>query len=139
MSALATPDHPVWREIAPQLAPRDFRHPGMMDVDFLRLLSRVRRDAAVPFRIVSDYRTPEGNPGASASAHLDLPCRAVDLRVLTNHERWAVVRAAIAAGITRLGIYAPTASQIAQYGKASGSVHLDASTTNPQDRIWMSW
>lgn len=138
----AVEGHPVWTEIAPELTPRDFRHPWEMCPAFLRRLSRARRACGVPFRVVSDYRPPDRNAsagGASQSAHLESPCRAVDLRVLDNHERYRVVTALLAEGFERLGVYAPTEWQRSQYGTASGSVHVDASPTNPSPRIWMSW
>lgn len=136
---LATEGHAVWSEISPELQPHDFRHPHRMDVEFLRLLSKIRRAAGVPFRVVSDYRDPNSNPGAAKSAHMEEPCKAVDLRVLDNRERWRVVSEAVKHGIVRIGVYAPNAHQAEAFGKASGSVHLDASAANPQERIWMTW
>lgn len=133
-------EHPVWAEIAPELRPGEFRFPYLMDVDFLRLLSRIRRACGVPFRIVSDHRPPDRNAaagGATKSAHMEEPCAAVDLRVLSNEERFRLVRAAIEHGVTRIGVYPPTPSQRAGYGKGAGSVHLDASRTNPSPRMWM--
>jgi hypothetical protein len=141
MSTFAHLNHAVWGEIAPELTPKDFNEPEQMDVDFLRLLSRMRRDrdCGVPFRVVSDARDPEGSVGSTQSAHKERPCKAVDLRALNNAERWKIVTTALAHGIRRIGIYPPTPGQIAQFGKGSGSVHVDASTVNAQDRIWMSW
>lgn len=168
----ASPNHPVWAEVAPELTPRDFRYPYHMSVEFLRELSRARRRGNVPFRVVSDYREPSRNEaagGASQSAHLELPCASVDLRAVSNEERYhlvlnliagdaldalravlrcgaplppdvrsQVVRALDRPGFTRIGLYPPTAHQIATYGKGAGSVHVDASPKNPQPRIWMS-
>lgn len=172
MSEYASQNHPVWQEIAPELTPKDFRHPYHMEVGFLRKLSRARRRGDVPYRVVSDYREPSRNEaagGASQSAHLELPCASVDLRAVSNEERYhlvlnliagdaldalravlrcgaplpsdvrsQVVRALERPGFTRIGLYPPTAHQIATYGKGSGSVHVDASPKNPQPRIWMS-
>lgn len=139
MSAFAVANHSVWGEVAPEITPRDFNNPEKMDVDFLRLLSRIRRKCGVPFRIVSDHRTPGTNPGAAKSAHMELPCKAVDLRVLNNPERFKIVRAAFEEGIVRFGIYAPTPEQVKNFGEMSGSVHLDVSTDNPQGTMWMKW
>jgi uncharacterized protein YcbK (DUF882 family) len=129
---LAVPDHPVWAEIAPELTPREFHEPAQMEVDFLRRLSAARRRAGVPFRITSDHRPPARNRaarGAEHSAHLEVPCRAVDLTVASNEERFRVVSALLAVGFRRIGVY-PAAED------GSGALHVDASEVNPSPRIW---
>lgn len=141
MSDRAVRGHPVWDEIAPEITPHEFRNPYEMSVDALRRLSRVRRASKVPFRFVSDYRAPSYNEqvgGASGSAHTARPCHAVDLRVQNSYERFQIVKHALAAGYRRIGIYPPTDWQRQQYGKNSGSVHLDDSQYHPQDVIWVS-
>lgn len=128
----ATSDHPVWREIAPEITPAEFHHPHCMDAAFLRRLARARRRSGVPFRIVSGHRPPEHNGrvgGAKRSAHMEVPCRAVDLCVADNRERFLVVESLLAAGFRRVGIY-PAAED------GSGSIHVDASEINPAPRIW---
>lgn len=137
----AYPGHPVWAEIAPEITPRELNFPYLMDPDFLRSLSRIRRASGVPFRFVSDHRPPDRNAaagGVSGSAHTDDPCRAVDLRVTGSRERFLILRAAIMEGITRIGIYPPTAYQRRTWGKNSGSVHLDASSGRPSEVAWVS-
>ena len=135
-------DHPVWQTVAPELTPRDFRHPHEMDADFLLLLSKARRLAGVPFRIVSDYRPPEQNAaagGATKSAHMESPCRAVDLRVHNNEERFRIVDALRRVGLERIGIYVPTDWQRTTYGPAAGTIHVDDSRVNPRPRMWLEW
>lgn len=135
LAEAAVEGHPVWQEIAPELTPRDFRFPWQMDVHFLRLLSRTRRRAGVPFRVVSDYRSPARNDaagGAEKSAHMERPCRAVDLSVKNNYERFRVVQAAMVEGFLRVGGYPA-------HEDNSGSVHLDASEVNPAPRFWTRW
>jgi hypothetical protein len=125
-------DHPVWHQIHPLFQPHEFRFPYHMDIAFLRLLHHTRIRAGVPFRIRSDHRPADHNTparGATGSAHIPIPCRAVDLAIANNYERFQVVAAAIAQGFQRIGIY-PAATD------NSGSIHLDASTTHPQPRIW---
>lgn len=141
MSEYAVKGHPVWGEIAPEITPRDFRNPYEMSVETLRRLSRVRRASGVPFRIVSDYRSPGANAkagGAKGSAHMTSPCRGVDLRVNGSRERFLIVTHALREGFRRIGIYPPTAWQARVFGKNSGSVHLDDSPDHPQDVIWVS-
>jgi hypothetical protein len=133
--------HTVWSDIAPEITPRDFRFPHQMRVGTLKRLSRVRRKCKVPFRFVSDHRPPERNAavgGATGSAHMGVPCCAVDLRVQSSVERFAIVRAALEEGFARIGIYPPTESQRAQWGKNSGSVHLDDSPTHAPSVMWVS-
>lgn len=128
----ATKDHGVWKEIAPELTPADFRSPYSMDAHFLRLLSRIRRRAEVPFRIVSDYRDPKRNDsagGAKDSAHMEYPCRAVDVHVPDNYARARILEAAFAEGLVRVGVYPAKEDN-------SGSIHLDASNENPAPRVW---
>lgn len=130
--SLALKGHEVWKEIAPELTPADFNYPFVMEVAFLRLLSKMRRRAGVPFRVVSDHRPALRNAaagGAKGSAHMQTPCRAVDLKVKNNLERFKVVEAAITHGIQRIGIYPA-------HEDNSGSVHIDASPTHPAPRIW---
>lgn len=172
MAPLATPDHPVWEEIAPELVPRppDFRYPHVMDAEFLRWLSRRRRRAGVPFRIVSDHRPPARNAdvgGATSSTHMEVPCSAADLQVHSSHERFLVLREALAGDAPdtlreilrrielppdlraraelalsdlcrRVGIYPPTEAQ-KRIGPNAGTVHLDRSRNAPQDVAWVTW
>lgn len=94
MSELAVAGHEVWGETAPELMPHDFNYPYRMAPDFLRQLIKVRRACQVPFRVVSDHRPPERNQatgGAQQSAHLETPCRAVDLRLNDNIERYRLL------------------------------------------------
>jgi hypothetical protein len=131
-AALALYDHPVWKEIHPLFQPREFRFPYAMDVYFLRLLYATRILAAVPFRPRSDHRPEDQNTaaqGAIGSAHIPLPCRAIDLAIRNNYERFQIVAAAIAQGFERIGIYPA-------HQDNSGTLHLDASSTHPQPRIW---
>lgn len=142
MAKYAHEGHRVWMEVAPELTPADFNHPWDMCPAFLRRLSAARRACGVPFRIVSDYRPPDRNEaasGAARSAHLERPCRAVDLRALNNAERFRIVEALLGEGFERVGIYTPTEWQVSQYGRGAGSVHVDASPTNPSPSMWMTW
>ena len=134
-------NHGVWGLIAPVITPAEFNHPYEMHVETLLRLHRVRRRSGVPFRFVSDHRPPDRNAaagGAKGSAHMTNPCRAVDLRVQTSAERFAIVEAALAEGFRRIGIYSPTAHQKQFYGKNAGSVHLDDSPTHVQRVMWVS-
>lgn len=130
--------HAVWGEIAPELTPRDFRHPNKMDVGFLAKLSEARRVAGVPFRVVSDHREP-GQAGVQGSAHEDDPCKCVDLRCINTWERWKIVTALIGVGFERIGIYPPTEWQKSRFGKGAGSIHVDDATDKPRPRIWTGY
>jgi hypothetical protein len=121
--------HPVWARIAARFSRDEFTDPDAMDPDFLDWLLAVREEAGVPFRIISDARDPQGNVGAEMSAHKKRPCRAVDLQVESNHERFCIVRAAILGGGCRIGVYPAHAD-------GGGGLHLDREPGLPQERIW---
>jgi hypothetical protein len=148
--SLATPEHMVWDGLYPELQPSDFERPHKMKVSFLARLGRARARAGVPFRVVSDSRDP-GEAGVKGSAHEDVPCGCVDLRVVSSYERFMVVLALALVdvteevwqtvvtglgGFTRVGIYPPTEWQLEQFGKGAGSVHVDDSENRPDPRIW---
>ena len=132
--------HPVWDVIAPRdgvggFRPAEFRYPWQMDARFLLLLYMMRLDAGVPFRLTSDHRPPERNQavgGASSSAHMEVPCTAVDLQVLNNHERFRIVRTAMKYGIHRIGV----AKYDADAKTGAGIVHIDCSRTLPPEVCW---
>lgn len=139
-----------WDTVSPEFSPDEFNEPGEVDRGLVLRAHKARVRAGVPFRIVSDKRDP--GTGVEGSAHED--GLAIDVRVLTNEERyWAMMALALVdmpdwvwelvrdgkAGFNRLGLYAPTPWQQNQLGKASGSIHFDNSTTRPQPRIWMTY
>lgn len=98
-----------------------------LNEDFVRQLEKARQIAGVPFVITSGFRTPEKNQSlvgaVQDSAHLE--GLAVDLSVTDSSERFLIVKAAIIAGFTRIGIY-------------SAHIHIDASKTLPQNMMWYS-
>jgi hypothetical protein len=122
--------HPVWGEIGDYFQPHEFRNPYEMDVEFLRLLYKIRKRAGVPIRITSDARDPEGDIGADKSAHKKRPCRAIDCKVINSYERWRLVWASVLEGVVRLGVYGD-----------KPILHIDAEThtDNPSERIWTSY
>lgn len=87
-------------------------------------LDEVRRLAGIPLVLNSAYRSVEhekkqGRAGTSAHTL----GRAVDIRCNDSANRYKIVKAALEAGFTRIGI-----------GKTY--IHLDDSTTHPQGVIW---
>lgn len=115
----------------------EFNYPEAMGYEFVQWLDQLRDLAGVPIHLVSDHRPPERNAaagGASNSAHMDLPCNAVDIGKRPtpddpnwNRHRFAIIRAAMRLGCTRLGLY------------PSGSLHVDrAEDTRPAPRLWTS-
>jgi len=92
---------------------------------FLEMLQRMRTIAGISFRINSGFRTAAHNRainGASNSAHLRGV--AADIHCTTSRNRSILVRAAIQAGFSRIGI-APT------------FVHVDCDNTLPGNIIWL--
>lgn len=156
---LAHEGHAVWTEIAPKdgapgFERGEFRNPDKMCPDFLRRLRRARlltctltsffegHSQGVPFRITSDYRTTETNKlvgGAAVSAHTEVPCRAVDLRVKSARERYIILTALLTEAFERIGIEEPTPAQRALWGADAGTVHVDASPDLPQAILFTTW
>ena len=95
-----------------------------MQPDLLTKLTIARDLAGVPFSLNSAIRCPAWNAkqgGKSDSAHLR--GYAVDVRTPTSQARMAVVRAAIAAGFKRVGVY-------------GSFVHMDCDPSLPQEVMW---
>lgn len=95
-----------------------------MDGEFLDLLDRIREKAGTPLVLNCAYRSREydrikGRTGNSAHTR----GRAVDIRCNTSANRYRIVSAALACGVTRIGI-----------GKTF--VHLDNDKTLPQGVIF---
>ena len=134
----ATARHPVWSEIEPRgeaggFLPSEFDRPEAMDVAFLRLLYRIRLEAGVPLRVISDARDPGRGIGAPRSAHNvdgeEDAVRAIDLQVFNTEERARITLAAILNGVVRWGTYEAGVAEI-------GGLHLDAEEENPFPRNW---
>lgn len=96
-----------------------------MDGGFMQLLDRVRELAGIPLVVNSAYRSPEwerkhGRTGTSTHCK----GKAVDIRCKTMGNRERIVQAALASGISRIGI-APT------------YIHLDTDTDKAQNVVWL--
>lgn len=97
---------------------------AQMNDNFLRTLDYVRLYAGIPLVLTCAYRSKEwdlakGRSGNSAHTR----GKAVDIRCNDSVTRWKIVRAAIDAGIRRIGI-------------GSNFVHLDNDDTLPQCVMW---
>ena len=96
-----------------------------MDPDFLNQLDRARELSGVPWSINSGFRTKAHNDtlknASPNSSHIK--GLAVDISARSSAARFAIVKAALQVGITRIGI-----------GK--GFVHLDVDPDKPQGVIW---
>jgi len=95
-----------------------------MNKYFLKVLDEARDIAGIPFKISSGYRTKKHNKavgGVEGSSHtLGL---AVDIHCNNSISRMIIIKAALEAGITRIGI-------------ASNFIHLDVDEDKPQNVIW---
>lgn len=95
-----------------------------MSEDFIRRLDRVRAAVGFPMLITSGYRTEAHNAkvgGVPGSAHTK--GLAADIRAITDGQKRAIARAAIAQGIKRIG-----------WGATF--IHLDIDGTKPQGVVW---
>jgi uncharacterized protein YcbK (DUF882 family) len=106
----------------------EFKNPSVMGYEFMLELEKVRAKAGVAMRISSSHRDPAYNRrvgGAKDSAHTDIPCNASDIVPRNSVERFAIVKAAIEVGFTRIGIY------------KDGSIHLDKTDdVRPSHVLW---
>ena len=113
----------------------EFKAPLKMGYEFMLWLDEVRKRAGVSMRPTSSYRSPEYNKGvggAADSSHTDEPCNAVDIGKDPtpgdphwNRARFAIVKAAIELGCTRIGFY------------PNGSLHLDRTEgRRPANCLW---
>jgi hypothetical protein len=96
----------------------------------LEALETMRESAKRPLTIRSGCRCPNHNQaegGKVASAHITTPghpCEAADLETLTSRDRYQLLRAALAAGCTRIGI-------------GRDFLHMDVDALNPQEVAWL--
>src|SRR5689334_16154959 len=115
--------------------PEEFRKPHLLGFEFVQWLDEVRHRAGVPMHITSDARSAEHNAevgGATDSAHMDVPCSAVDIGERPTPEdphwsysRYAIIQAAMSLGCVRIGVY------------ADGSLHLDRTEDRrPHPCMW---
>jgi uncharacterized protein YcbK (DUF882 family) len=94
-----------------------------MDVDFLEVLDEAREYAQIPFIINSAYRSPDhplsiDNPSSSHIKGL-----AVDISAKDSRQRFLILDALLAVGITRIGV-------------ASTFIHADLDPDKSQNVIW---
>lgn len=115
--------------------PFEFAYPELMGFEFMLWLEKLRTTAGVPFVITSSYRTRDHNAsvgGARDSAHMDIPCNAVDIGMRPRRDdpnwnltRFLIIATAIQLGCKRIGTY------------ADGSLHLDRTEDErPAPRMW---
>jgi hypothetical protein len=97
-----------------------------VDPRLLTRLAKLEEEVKRPLHITSGFRDPQHNTevgGVKNSEHTDTPATGVDIACTTSGARFSLIKAALAAGFTRLGI-----------GKTF--VHLGISTTRPQPVMW---
>lgn len=105
---------------------REFTNYENMDKDFLVWLDDLREAYGKPIKINSSYRDPNHNEavgGVRKSAHTEIPCKSVDIHISGSRDRLALITHAIGMGCVRIGI-------------GETFVHLDFSTSQPQNVMW---
>ena len=107
---------------------------GVCNVDskFLKKLQRTREIADIRFDVSSGCRCASHNKkegGEFNSDHLtteSVPCKGCDIICYTSGDRYKIVKAAILAGFTRIGM-----------SKHKSFIHLGENPENPQDVLWL--
>jgi uncharacterized protein YcbK (DUF882 family) len=97
-----------------------------MNMDFVATLDRIRERCGFPLVVSSGYRTPERNRqlgGAANSAHVQGVAADLVIPEPRSRNRKKMMDAAQKEGISRIGIMRT-------------ALHLDASTTLPQEVYW---
>ncbi len=98
-----------------------------MDQGFLIRLDYARRLAGVPFRINSGYRCKTHNAsrgvgGSETSSHL--MGWAVDIRAITDYERFRILAALLSVGFKRIGV-------------RDDFIHVDNDPYKNSERLWL--
>lgn len=104
----------------------EFDNYDNMDTEFLLWLDDVRDMYGKAIRINSSYRDPNHNEtvgGVKASAHTEIPCKAVDIHIDGSQDRFVLIGIAISMGCPRIGV-------------GETFVHLDFSKDKPQNVMW---
>lgn len=98
-----------------------------LDQELCAMLDRARGYAGVPFTITSGLRTQEHNDSLAESVKdsSHLTGNGVDLLCADSLSRYAMLKALLLVGFTRIGIY-------------KNHLHCDNSLTLPQRVIWYS-
>lgn len=96
-----------------------------MDEAFMARLDLAREVAGIPFHVNSAYRSPDyekkkGRSGAS----MHTKGKAVDIRCITNVDRFTMVNSLIEVGFRRIGI-------------ASTFIHVDDGYPEASPLIWL--
>lgn len=97
----------------------------LMQREFMERLVRARTTAGIPFEVNSGFRTPARNRkvgGKADSPHL--AGHAADIHVVNSRPRFLILKAAVEAGINRIGI-----------GRTF--IHLDYDPSKDPDVTWL--
>ena len=101
-----------------------------VDSEFIKKLQRAREIADIPFRISSGCRCAPHNVevgGELDSDHLtteSVSCKGCDIFCFISRDRYKIIKAAISAGFTRIGV-------------KEKIVHLGENPENPQNVLWL--
>lgn len=100
-----------------------------LDYEFTDALDRARDISDTPYIITSGFRDPVRNKkvgGVENGSHTEGV--AVDLRVKNSNVRYKILKGLLSIGFSRLGIYINAGG--------TGHIHVDASTSLPQNVCW---
>lgn len=100
-----------------------------VDQQALEMLDAARQHADTPFKITSNYRTPEHSVavgGLNGDAHTQSPCTAFDIAFSDTLQAHKIIEGCMIAGFPRIGI-----------NPFNHHVHVDSAPGLPTPRFWV--
>ena len=98
----------------------------LMNIEFVKILDKLRDLCKFPFFVNSGFRTADHNATLKGSVNDSAHSSgiATDIRVDNSHERLLIVKFALIVDIRRIGV-------------AKTFIHLDMDFTKPQEVLWL--
>lgn len=94
-----------------------------MDMDFLLRLDKIRDYAGIPLTLNSAYRCLKHNAAVGSTSDNHPKGVGADVRCLASTTRYKIIKAALKAGITRIGVH-------------KKFIHIDTNPSEAPEVLW---